>query len=76
MQCIEHTHAIICQQWWKERFRYGWQRDPEALEASLRNIFWHTITPEGVTHNVDKLWKLINYIVQTNTGDYAPPSYV
>jgi hypothetical protein len=76
MQCIEHTHAIICQKWWKERFRYGWEPDPEALEASLRNIFWHSITSKSVSHNVDKLWKLVEYLVHTNTGEYAPQKYV
>lgn len=74
MQCIEHVHALICSEWWKDRFRNGEPLTNEEREADLSTIFYKRVGPDSVKANVRKLMRLIDYIIQTGTGDYAPPS--
>lgn len=76
MQCIEHVHAVICDRWWYHRFRNGTPSSVAEQENQLYQIFWDVINPKGVTANCDKVWDLINYVVEQDTGDYAPPSMV
>ena len=75
MQCIEHVHGIICDAWWKQRFRgecgdvhAGW----EQHEYDLVGVFERLISPESVGKNVDKLVELLQYVVEQGTGDFAP----
>lgn len=76
MQCIEHVHAIICQAWFKERFRKGTPETVEMREEELSQIFFKSVTASGVTKNVDQLWQLVNYVHVQDTGDYAPPDII
>lgn len=76
MQCIEHVHAIICEAWFKERFRKGTPAGVEERAKELEEIFYTTISAAGVTANVDKLWKLVNFVYDQGTGDYAPPDII
>lgn len=62
MQCIEHVHAIICQKWWRERLGREDQGGWEMWEAELQAIFNATITAEGVSSNIEKLWKLLEHV--------------
>jgi len=72
MQCIEHVHAIICQAWYKERLTQGTQTDHVERGKTLQRIFRSHITSESVTKNVVRLRKLLQHLVNTGTGEYAP----
>lgn len=76
MQCIEHIHAIICDAWFKERFRNGTPAGVEMRHEQLSRIFYKVVSAAGVTRNVDKVWKLVNHVCDRGTGDYAPPDLV
>ena len=76
MQCIEHVHAWICSEWWKDRFRNGDPLTNEDREAALGSIFYKLVTSESVTKNIDKLMRLLQHIDEVGTGDYAPPDLV
>ena len=75
MQCIEHVHAIICSSWWQSRFDDG-ECLPELREKELSKEFFDLITARQQASNVAKLRRLLAYIVQQHTGDYADPRLV
>ena len=76
MQCIEHVHSWICSAWFKQRFREGEPTNNADREAQLSSLFYELVTPESVRKNVDKLVRLLNYMVEKNDGGYAPPRLV
>jgi hypothetical protein len=76
MQCIEHVHAIICRIWWRKRLEMEDRGEWEQWERDLREIFMETITAEGVTNNCKKVIQLMEWLVENDTGGYAPLNLV
>ena len=72
MQCIEHVHSIICNEWWSTRLKYKSAKQWEAREGELQSIFMKTVTAQTVTDNLTKLLHLCEYVAAVGTGDYAP----
>lgn len=76
MQCIEHVHSWICSAWFQQRFREGEPTNNADREAQLSTLFYELVTAESVRKNVDKLMRLLSYMVEKNDGGYAPPRLV
>lgn len=76
MQCIEHVHGWICAEWYKQCFRDGIPQTNEQREADLQYLFYSKVTPATVRATVERLWRLLEVIVQENTGGYAPTRFV
>ena len=76
MQCIEHVHGIICRKWWHERVVQKERGEWLDWELALMDIFWDVVDCEGIKENCHKVMDLVAYLVEHNTGDYAPPQLV
>jgi hypothetical protein len=79
MQCIEHVHAILASEWWRERFEEGQPSSDDCL-AQLHAKFFGTepdsgITPDMVAAMVARLKVLLKHIVEVGTGGYASPKF-
>ena len=76
MQCIEHVHAIICRIWWIRRLEQPQRPEWSDWEKDLEEIFRETITAEGVAKNCEKVKELMAWLVENDTGGYAPLNLV
>lgn len=75
MQCIEHVHPYICDEWWREMFEERCH-DEDMYEAALSELFYNKVEPRFVQHTVNRLRVLLKYIKDKGTGDYADPQLV
>lgn len=74
MQCIEHVHGYVCQAFQRKMYVHGLREyDFEKHSELLEDTFFATVTPKAVAANCEKLQVLVKHVLDTKTGDYAPP---
>lgn len=72
MQCIEHVHGYVCDEFQKVCFRERLGKfDPEIHGNAVREVFFDMVTGDSVKANCLKVSQLMKYIVDNNTGGYA-----
>jgi hypothetical protein len=74
MQCIEHVHGSLCSAWRTSRLMLGTSNDFATNDCQAQRFFRETVSRESVTKNIKRLTKLLEYLVEADTGGWAPRS--